>query len=142
MFRRIEIAADVVGNSVVFRFPKPVSILVVAISDHTGEFIWQLEAEEFQPLPEGSVVSEGKLWRVDDAPAEVIEAARMVEQRAELELRQFGPKKPLIAELVYGNTPSGYRSDTPAPKLAPGQYAVIVFAEQGNGNTTFTIAAG
>jgi hypothetical protein len=89
----------------------------------------------------GAVVSGGTLWRSDEAPPEVIEAARRAEEDAERDLAEFGPNKPLTSALVYGRVPSGYREDAGAPKLGPGTYGVIVFAEQGHGSTKFAITA-
>jgi hypothetical protein len=139
MPRDILITPDVSADGVVFRFGKPVSLLVVSISDSTDEFIWTLEAEEFQPLPEGSEVGEGQMWRMEDAPAWAVEALRQVEDRADRELETRGPTKPLLTELRYGDVPAGYKSEAPAPPLRPGRYSVVIFAEQGSASAQFNV---
>jgi hypothetical protein len=56
-------------------------------------------------------------------------------------LTEEGPLKPLLAEVVYGVLPRGYRSDHGPVPLTPGEYGIVVFTEQGHATGTFQVAA-
>jgi hypothetical protein len=141
MFREIEITPDVTGSAVTFRFSRPVSVLSATVANGAGEEVRTLRAEEFQPLPEGSVVSISQVWPMDEAPAEMLALLRQVEEQVERRLAERGPAKPLMSGIEYGLVPKGYKSEQPAPPLPPGHSSIIVFAEQGQGAASFEIPA-
>ena len=141
VFRHVQVIPEVTPSGVIFRFPIAVSLLVLAVST-ADDMVWSFEAQEFEPLPESATVSNAQLWPVDEAPPEIVKALRQMEKRAEQELAEFGPTKPLISSVAYGEIPTGYKSDSSAPRLPPGDYSVMVFAEQGQGAAAFTVPAG
>jgi hypothetical protein len=144
MFHRFNIEVSVEGSRVTFRFDQPVSILFAAVSASTGQSVWQLSAEEFVPVEDEGwelQTSSVKTWPIEDAPPEIIEAARNAEERFLAEIHERGPRKPSMTELLYGTVPSGYRSDIGPLPLGSGEYDVHVFAEQGEATNSFQVGA-
>jgi hypothetical protein len=65
-----------------------------------------------------------------------------VQERLSRELEENGPRHSPVVSVTYGVLPAGYRERTPAQRLIPGEYNVVVFPEQGHGSCRFTVAAG
>jgi hypothetical protein len=132
-----------VGESVVFSFPRPVSIEVLLVSNAAEDVLWEFIADEFQPSPFIGGDSGGSFqsWPIDKAPPQLLAMLAQVESRLDRELEERGPRKPPIAEITYGQLPPGYLEKHPPSELKPGEYSVLVFSEQGQGGSRFTIAA-
>ena len=114
------------------------------VTASAGQPVWQLTAEEFVAVEdEGWEVrsSSFQSWPIEEAPRELIEAARNAEENFLARIRELGPRKAAITELVYGVVPVGYRSDIGPVPLASGEYDVHVLADQGEATTTFQVAA-
>ena len=138
MFREIPISVSV-GENVAFRFGRPLSVELLVVANAAEEILWEFIAEEFQP----SIVTDGSFqsWPIDEAPPEVLAMLATVEERLDRELEERGPRKPPLTEIRYGVLPFGYREKSPPLPLKPGEYNVLVFAEQGQGASRFTVAA-
>ena len=136
---QFDVAAEVTGDRVTLKFGLPISIIKLTVANSSEEPVWELIDERFQPVPEGREGGRFRSWPLNEAPAGVIELLRRAEARAERELREQSPGRPLIETLAYGDQPQGYRCERPALPLVRGDYAVIVFAEQGHGVASFRI---
>ena len=144
MFRRFNVEVLVDGSHITFRFAQPVSILSAIVTATAGPPAWQLTAEEFVPVEdEGWQVANSSFqsWPIEEAPPELIEAARNAEENFLKRIREDGPRKSAVTELVYGVLPTGYRSDVGPTPLASGEYDLHVVAEQGEATATFRVAA-
>jgi hypothetical protein len=128
-----------VGPLIVFRFAAPLSITFLIVATEPEETFWQFIAEELQT--ERVVVSSFQSWPADEAPPELIATLARMPQDADLELEAHGPRQTPIAEVTYGELPAGYREESAALPLDPGDYHVFVFAEQGMASSAFTVAA-
>ena len=138
MFREVEVSVSV-GHAIVFHFAPSLSIETLLISNAAEETLWEFVAAEFQEVPAtgGSFQS----WPVDQAPPELLAMLARVQDRLEHELKENGPRKPPLSEITYGNLPAGYREKQPPLSLKPGEYNVLVFAEQGQGSSRFIVPA-
>ena len=137
MFREIEMSVAV-GDQVIFRFAEPMSLISLVVSSADHDTVWQLFGGEFEPVETqgGSFRS----WKIEEAPPEILAMFEEVKQRAEREFQERGPSKPGLREVTYGTTPEGYRAEVAAQALLPGEYSVIVFAEQGQAAASFLVA--
>ena len=135
MFRAVDVTVDV-GETIVFRFATPLSITMLVV-DAAGESLWDFVAEEFEPVETtgGSFQS----WPIEEAPPELLAMLDQMQERADRELADRGPRKPPLTEVTYGVLPAGYRESQPARALTPGEYNVSVFGEQGQGSARFTV---
>lgn len=144
MFKRIKVDVSVDSTAITFRFEQAVSILMAIVTNPAGQPAWQITAEEFRTLEDdGWELSNESVqsWPIDQAPTELLEAARMAEENFLARIREEGPRKPAIMQLAYGFLPPGYRSDVGPAKLSPGEHSVYILAEQGEGDATFQVAA-
>jgi hypothetical protein len=76
---------------------------------------------------------------MNEAPSEILALLKEVQERHDNELAMNGPRRPALSEIVYGELPAGYREEIPAKVLAPGEYSVLFFGEQGRGATHFFV---
>jgi hypothetical protein len=124
----------------VFRFPVALSLISLLVCNAREEVFWDFIAEEFEPVATtgGSFQS----WPIEEAPPELLAMLASMQEKADRELSESGPRKLPIAEVVYGSLPAGYRETTDARLLPRGEYNVLVTAEQGQGACRFSIADG
>ncbi len=113
------------------------SIETLLVSNAAQEILWEFIAAEFQEVASsgGSFQS----WPIDQAPPEILAMLAKVHNRLEDELTEHGPRKPPLPEIIYGSLPTGYREKHAAVPLEPGEYNVLVFAEQGQGASRFAV---
>ena len=139
MFREVNISVSTSGE-IVFHFERPLSIEVLLVANAAEETLWDIIAGEYDEVPVtgGSFQS----WPVDQAPPEIVAMLAQVQERHDRELEENGPRHSPVASVTYGTLPAGYRERTPAQRLVSGEYNVVVFAEQGHGACSFTVAAG
>ena len=139
MFREVNISVATSGE-IVFHFEWPLSIEMLLVTNAAEETLWDIIAGEYEEVP----VTGGSLqsWPVDQAPPEIVAMLAQLQERHDRELDENGPRHPPVASVTYGVLPAGYRERTPAQRLIPGEYNVVVFAEQGQGACRFTVAAG
>ncbi len=138
VFRSVPISVSV-GEQIIFRFETPLSLMEFVVAGRDEDIVWEFMASEFQPTPieSGSFRS----WPINEAPPEMVAMLSQIQEREDHRLQTEGPRKPPLSEVVYGNIPAGYREETPAKALRPGEYNVLVFAEQGQGSARFTITS-
>ena len=139
MFARVEMDATVTQGEVVFRFPSPVSVVVLFVQRLEGEAVWHLMASEMVTVPPGDGVFSA--IPISEAPPELLEMARLAEERALKQLRERGPLKIPISEIRYGVVPTGYKQEAVATALEPGEYEASVVTEQGEGGVRFRVPA-
>jgi len=129
----------VLAPEIVFRFGSALSITLLVVSNAADETLWEFIAEEFRPVPvEGGTF---RSWPINDAPPGMLALLAELQERADRELEEHGPHKSPLREVTYGMLPVGYREKTPASVLVPGEYAVLIFAEQGNASARFSVSA-
>jgi hypothetical protein len=82
MFHQVPLHVSVNGTTVVFRFLQPVSLLLADVTTSGGQPVWKVIADEFKPVEDESweVSSSSQLWPIDEAPPEILEAARQAEE--------------------------------------------------------------
>ena len=136
MFRDISIEVTV-GTRIVFKFAEPVSVETLLVANASEDVLWDILAEEFQPIP--VIDASFRIWPINEAPPELLALLNDVRERDDLELATNGPRKRPLSEIVYGELPSGYREKTPAKTLLPGEYNVMFFGEQGRGAAHFFV---
>jgi hypothetical protein len=136
MFRPVDVSVEV-ADTIVFRFAPPLSIITMVVANAADETLWQFIAEEFEAVE----TSEGSFqaWPIDEAPPEMFAILNEMQERADRELAERGPRKPPLAAVTYGAVPPNYREERVASRLSAGEYNVVVFGEQGQGSATFTI---
>ncbi|MBV9497233.1 MAG: hypothetical protein JOZ54_23560 [Acidobacteria bacterium] len=139
--RQIAMSVQVENGKVTFSFGEPVSILTVDVTDPSERMMWQVIADDFQEVEVGSGIEVGlaQSWSIDEAPPALLALLQQVEESAQRELEEHGPSQPLNTVVEYGVVPPGYREKAPAAPLTPGEYAVLVFAEQGSASARFTL---
>src|SRR5437899_1638511 len=137
MFRELPITVSIDAR-VVFCFPTPLSIDLLVVSNEAEETLWEFIAQEYQPVEtaDGSFHS----WPIDEAPPEILAMLSEMQNRVDRELEVHGPRKPPISEVTYGELPAGYREQTAAAPLRPGEYRAAVFGQQGRAGTKSTFA--
>ena len=136
MFRRVDVSVEV-ADTIVFRFTPPLSIMMMFVGNAAGETLWQFFAEEFEPVETTGGLLQS--WPIDEAPVELLATLNDIQERADRELAERGPRKPPLAAVTYGVLPAGYRDECVAAPLSAGEYYVTVLGEQGQGATTFII---
>ncbi|HEY6140243.1 MAG TPA: hypothetical protein VI670_21015 [Thermoanaerobaculia bacterium] len=136
MFRPVDVSVEV-ADTIVFRFSPPLSIMTMFVGNAAGETFWQFIAEEFQDVETSGGMFQS--WPIDEAPPEILAILNGMQERADRELAERGPRKPALAAVTYGALPAGYRDECAAAPLAAGEYSVSVLGEQGQGSTTFVI---
>ena len=127
---------QVVGDSVVFAFTWPLSIDAFLVVSATGQAQWLLLADEHDDF-ELSVGTES--WPISQAPPEAFAALSQLEDRFGRHLHGRAPRNPAISKLTYGQPPAGYHSKVAPQRLLPGEYTVLVLAEQGGGVNRFLV---
>lgn len=138
MFRELPVQVELTDPPV-FRFDTPLSVELLVVANAAEEVLWEFIADEFKPVPvtDGSFQS----WPIDQAPPEMVAMLARLQERSDRELKDHGPRKSPISKIIYGALPSGYREKSPPRPLKPGEYNVLIFAEQGRASSRFTIAA-
>jgi hypothetical protein len=138
MFREVNISVSTSGE-IVFHFERPLSIEMLLVANAAEETLWDIIAGEYEEVP----VTDGlfQSWPLDQAPPEIVAMFAQVQERLSHELEENGPRHSPVASVTYGALPPGYRERTPAQRLIPGEYNVLIFAEQGQGACRFTVAA-
>ena len=139
MFREVKVSVAV-GEAITFQFDPPLSIETLLVANAAEEELWDIIAEEYEEVE----VTGGSFqaWPVDQAPPEVVAMLAQVQERLERELKEQGPRRLPIGSVTYGRLPPGFRERRPARSLEPGEYNVLVFAEQGHGACRFIVASG
>ena len=97
MFHDVEVLV-VLSDSITFQFPRPLSVETLIVSNKAEEILWEFIAEEFQPA--NVQVGTFRSWKRDEAPPEILALLAQVQDRLETELRERGPRKPPLAEIV------------------------------------------
>jgi hypothetical protein len=140
VFRKVDILVSV-GSQIVFRFPLALSIRMLLVANAAKEVLWEFITDEAQEVPVSGIRSGSSFqyWRVDEAPPEILAMASRVQERLDRELEERGPRKPPLDQVTYGQLPSGYREKTLPKPLKPGEYNVLIFAEQGHGTSRFIV---
>jgi len=136
VFREVKVSVAV-GEEIVFQFDPPLSIETLLVANAAEEELWNIFAGEYEEVP----VTGGSFqtWPIDQAPPEILAMLAQVQQRLERDLEEHGPRRSPVDSLTYGRLPSGYSERSPARRLEPGEYNVLVFAEQGHGACRFIV---
>jgi len=139
MFDKVDDQISVaVEETVKFRFAtdlSPTSFIVADVSRE--EIVWEVVHGRFGG--EGSVSGTFQSWPADEAPPQIVALLDQLSDRERRRLEAEGPRFPLLREIVYGELPSGYRSDTGPAPLRPGSYRFTLFAEQGIASVPFEV---
>jgi hypothetical protein len=144
MFDAIEISV-LHAENVVFQFSHPVSISRLWVATKTNT-VCDFLSDRFASVTTVSSSTEGSMpgssmqfWPADQAPPEILSLLDKVKAAQHRELVHHGPRYPLLSCVTYGVVPSGYRPQTAAQPLIPGEYAIGFFAEQGIGRGRFVV---
>lgn len=143
VFQELPMSVEI-GADVIFRFSAPISIISLCVVNEQEEELWDLIADVYKPAlaSEGGPIEEvsAQIWPIAEAPPVLLDMLAQIEEREDRRLREEGPRTAPIGEVVYGQLPAGYRETRAARPLTPGEYAVLVFGEQGQAHARFTIA--
>jgi hypothetical protein len=124
-------------EKLVFRFPVPLSLELLVVSNEEETVFWEIIAETYEPVE--VLESSFHSWPSGEAPEGFGQILPEVEGLNRERLASGPSQLPLLAEVIFGSLPPGYREETQAKALLPGEYCVLVMSEEGQAAARFQV---